>query len=151
MKIQQATKFDTDAMIEMLEHYRESTPIRIFDNYDNVPYVKQVLAHIFAGRGVAFIAYKKNVPIGLIVGIIDQSIWDKDLLVMKELAYWVEPEHRGTTAGYRLLSKYIEYGKELQSLGRIKTFTISKMTNSPDLDYKKFGFDKVEETWSMGV
>jgi len=30
---------------------------------------------------------------------------------------------------------------------RISAFFISKMTNSPDLKYQKFGFTKLEEFW----
>jgi hypothetical protein len=61
----------------------------------------------------------------------------------------VYPEYRGTSAGYRLLSKYNEVAQSLSDMGRIKTWTISKMVNSPDLDYGKLGYRKIEETWSM--
>ena len=150
MKIVEANKFHTDIIIEMLLRYKHETPVAAFSNYGNVEFVKKVLTHIFAGRGVALLAFKDEVPAGLLIGFIDQSIWDPELCILKELAYWVNVEFRGTSAAYRLLSKYNENAKSLLDSGRIQQWTISKMVNSPDLDYTKFGFSKVEETFSQG-
>jgi N-acetylglutamate synthase-like GNAT family acetyltransferase len=66
---------------------------------------------------------------------------------MNELCYWIEPEWRGGTSGYRLLTAYKEHCDKLKSQGLIEAYTISKMVNSPDLDYGRFGFKKLEETW----
>jgi hypothetical protein len=63
------------------------------------------------------------------------------------MAYWVEPECRGGTAGYRLLTAYKKRGEALKAEGRICNFLISKMTNSPNLQFQKFGFEKLEEFW----
>ncbi|CAB4153409.1 GNAT domain containing protein [uncultured Caudovirales phage] len=149
MKIIEANKFHSSIIYEMLTHYREVTPIEFLKHCDNEYYINKLLAHIFAGRGVALLAYHDDKPIGMLLGLIEQSIWDPDICIMKELAYWVEPDSRGTSAGYRLLSKYNEVAQSLSDMGRIKTWTISKMVNSPDLNYGKLGFRKIEETWSM--
>ena len=133
----------------MLKDYRSNTPVSMFANCNDEEYINKLLAHIFAGRGIALLAYKDDKPAGMLLGIIDQSIWDPELCVLKELAYWVSPEYRGSTAAYRLLSKYNDIAQSLIDSGRIKTWTISKMINSPNLDYGKFGFRKIEETWSM--
>jgi GNAT superfamily N-acetyltransferase len=66
---------------------------------------------------------------------------------MYELAWYVKPEYRNTTIGYRLLKEYIDYGKQLKEQGRIKLFTIAKMVTSPNIKYDKFGFNKLDETW----
>ena len=149
MKIIEANKFHTSVIIEMLKQYREVTPVAFFKECNDELYINKLLAHIFAGRGLALLAYREDECVGMILSFIDQSIWDPEICVMKELAYWVVPKYRGTSAGYRLLSKYNEFGRSLTEAGRIKTWTISKMVNSPDLDYAKFGFSKCEETWSM--
>lgn len=151
MKIIEANKFHIPIIIEMLKHYKEVTPISFFKDITNEEYISGLLTHILAGRGVILLSYKDDVPTGMLLAFIDTSIWDNKLCVLKELAYWVEPQFRGTTAGYRLLSKYNEVAQSLLDVGRIKTWTISKMVNSPDLDYSKLGYRKVEETWSMGV
>jgi GNAT superfamily N-acetyltransferase len=63
------------------------------------------------------------------------------------LAWYVKPEYRNTTIGYRLLKAYVEYGKQLKAQNRIKMFTITKMVTSPDIKYGKFGFTKLDENW----
>lgn len=151
MKIIEANKFHIPKIIEMLKHYKEVTPISFFKDIDNEQYITSLLTHILIGRGVILLSYKDDIPTGMLISFIDTSIWDSNLCVLKELAYWVEPEYRGTSAGYRLLSKYNEVAQSLLDAGRIKTWTISKMSNSPDLDYSKLGYKKIEETWSMGV
>lgn len=149
MKIIEANKFHTPVIIEMLKRYRGMTPVSMFSECNDEEYITKLLTHIYAGKGLALLAYKDEQPVGMILGVIDQSIWDTDIRILKELAYWVNPESRGSTAGYRLLSKYNDKARELKDNGRIKVWTISKMSNSPDLDYGKFGYRKVEETWSM--
>jgi hypothetical protein len=48
-----------------------------------------------------------------------------------------------------LLAKYLEEAIKLKEEGRITNFFISKMVNSPDLNYGRFGFQKLEEFWVM--
>lgn len=151
MKIIEANKFHIPIIIEMLKHYRECTPIDMFKNINDEEYIIKLLSYIFAGKGTILLSYKDDVPTGMLIAFIDSNIWDSNFNVLKELAYWVEPEYRGSSAGYRLLKRYNEIGEELLGQGRIKTWTISKMINSPNLDYSKLGFNKIEETWSMGT
>lgn len=149
MKIIEANKFHTPVIIEMLKHYREKTPVDFFKHCDDEKHIEMLLTHIYMGSGFVLLAYQEETPIGMMICIIEQLIWDTDIRVLKELAYWVEPEHRGSSAGYRLITEYVNLGKEFIKSGRIKTMTISKMVNSPDLKYDRFGFTKQEETWSL--
>jgi hypothetical protein len=66
---------------------------------------------------------------------------------MYELAWYVKPQYRMGMVGVRLLKAYIDYAKQLKQQGRIKLFTITKMISSPDFDYSKLGFQKIEENW----
>jgi N-acetylglutamate synthase-like GNAT family acetyltransferase len=66
---------------------------------------------------------------------------------MYELAWYVKPQYRMGMVGVRLLKAYIDYSIKLKEEGRIKLFTITKMVSSPDFDYSKLGFKKIEENW----
>ncbi len=145
--IRQADKFDTDRIIEMLRSYRSATPWDRLALCDNETHVKRLLAHVFAGMGAIFLAERENQIVGMLIAVKNANVWDPDLVVMNELCYWVDPEWRGGTSGYRLLAAYKEYGDRLKAEGLIEAYTISKMVNSPDLDYSRFGFQKLEETW----
>jgi GNAT superfamily N-acetyltransferase len=147
MKIRSADKWDTSRIIDMLRHYRLATPWDRLAHCDNEPYIRKILTHIFAGAGIIFLAEKDHDTVGMLVAIKNNNIWDPDLKVINEMCYWVEPDHRGSTAGYRLIKAYTEYCDHLVEQGEIESYTISKMVNSPDLDYDKFGFTKLEEMW----
>jgi hypothetical protein len=141
--IRLATKYDKTQIIEMMKCFRAESKIEHYKDLDNVEYWNKLLDNIFAGAGVIYI--EDNV--GLIMGLITPTIWCNKTLALHELAWWVKPEHRNGTVGYRLLKAYVDYGKQLKADGRIKMFTITKMVTSPDIKYQKFGFSKLDENW----
>jgi RimJ/RimL family protein N-acetyltransferase len=96
--------------------------------------------------GVILIAEDAE-PQGMIIALNTFNLWNPKVKELNELAYWVEPKYRGTTIGYRLLKSYIDYAELKKAQGDIRNYTISKMFNSPDLKYHKFGFNKLEEKW----
>lgn len=141
--IRQATKYDKYQIINMLRQFRDESPIQQYKDFNNEEYISRLIDQILAGRGVIFI----KPDIGFIAGLISPIVWCNKTLAMYELAWWVKPEHRKGTAGYRLLQAYIKHGNKLKEQGRIRLFTLSKLSNSPNLDYAKLGFVKTDENW----
>ena len=141
--IRQATKHDKTQVIQMMQLFRAESHIEQYKDLDNVAYWNELLDNILAGQGIIYI--EDNV--GLIMGLIVPTIWCNKTLALHELAWYVKPEYRNTTTGYRLLKAYVEYGKQLKAQDRIKMFTITKMVTSPDIKYGKFGFTKLDENW----
>ena len=141
--IRQATKYDKTEIIEMMQLFRSEADIEHYRHLDNIVYWNKLLDNIIAGQGVVFLEQGK----GLLMAIITHTAWCDRTFQMYELAWYVKPEYRNTTIGYRLLKEYIDYGKQLKEQGRIKFFSIAKMTTSPNIKYDKFGFNKLDETW----
>ena len=141
--IRQATKYDKTQIIDMLKMFRDEAEIDYVKQLKDETYINRVLDMIFAGAGVVFVDDNK----GFIMGLITHTAWCDKTNQMYELAWYVKPEFRNTSIGYRLLKSYIDYGKQLKEQGRIKLFTIAKMVTSPDIKYDKFGFTKMDETW----
>lgn len=141
--IRKATKYDKEQIIDMMQMFRAEADIEEYRHLDNVVYWNKLLDNILAGQGVIFIEDNK----GLIMALITHTAWCDRTFQMYELAWYVKPEYRNTTLGYRLLKEYIDYGKQLKEQGRIKLFTIAKMVTSPNIKYEKFGFRKLDETW----
>jgi N-acetylglutamate synthase-like GNAT family acetyltransferase len=144
--IRDASPFDIPDVLDMLRSYRKMTPLPFLAEADDAEYVTQMLSELMAGKGLVLIADKDGIA-GMLIAIIAPSIWSPKHVVMTELAYWVEPECRGGTMGYRLIAEYKQRGDELKKNGRITNYLISKMSNSPNLQYQKFGFEKLEEFW----
>jgi hypothetical protein len=141
--IRQATRHDKQQIIVMMKLFRREANIQQYKNLDNEPYWNRLLDTILAGAGVIYI----EDGVGLIMALITPSVWCDKTLYMQELAWYVVPEKRNTSIGYRLLKKYVEYGNELKAQGRIAMFAMAKMVTSPDIKYGKFGFTKLDENW----
>ena len=141
--IRQATKFDKTEIIEMMKQFRQEADLPEYMGEENEEYWNLLLDTILVGKGVVFLEEGK----GLLMALIHPTIWNNKINTMQELAWYVKPEFRHTTVGYRLLKAYIEYGNELKEDGRIKFFSVSKMDTSPDIKYQKFGFRKKDENW----
>jgi RimJ/RimL family protein N-acetyltransferase len=141
--IRKATKYDKTELIFMMKLFRAEGDLPEYLDSTNENYWNLLLDNILAGMGVIFIEEGK----GLLMAIITPTIWDNKILSMQELAWYVKPEFRNSSIGYRLLKEYIEYGKQLKQLERIKFFTVSKMNTSPNIKYEKFGFRKKDENW----
>jgi N-acetylglutamate synthase-like GNAT family acetyltransferase len=148
MNVRQANKWDIPQLIQMLKNYRMAAPWDRLKNCDNEDHVNSLLTRCLVA-GAIFVAEKDEKLVGMLVAIKNSNVWDPDLFVVNELAYWVEPEYRGSSAGYKLITRYKNYCDQEKSLGHIEAYTISKMINSPDLDYGRFGFNKLEEQWSI--
>ena len=150
MKVRVANKFDLPIVLDMLRNFRNHTPIDIMRECNNEEYINKLFHHVILCGGVALIAEDKDVA-GMIIGVKDQNVWDPEIKVLRELVYWVEPAYRGTTAGYKLLLKYNKLAQELVDTQKINMYTMTKMVNSPDLDFTRFGYKKTEEVWVAGV
>jgi hypothetical protein len=147
MTIRLANKYDILQLMEMLRHYRDSGTIKGL-SVDNEETALKILTAIVVGLGVAFVSEKDKKLTGMLLAIKSPFMWDANKLIMSEIAYWVEPEHRGSTAGYRLLAKYVEYCDKLKDDGIIVNYTMSQMAGQT-LDYSRFGLKPVETTWSI--
>jgi GNAT superfamily N-acetyltransferase len=148
MKARLADRWDIPQLLDLLRNYRSATPWARLRACDNEKYVTMLLTQCLFG-GVIFVVEQNSKLIGMLIALRNSNIWDPELYVMNELAYWVEPEYRGGRAGYRLLKAYQEYCEQARQAGTIESYTISKMVNSPDLDYGRFGFSKLEEMWRI--
>jgi GNAT superfamily N-acetyltransferase len=145
--IRKANKFDIDAIVKMLIDYREHSPLNALRFANDREYIKQMLSNILAGAGVIFVSEKDGVLIGMLIAAKFPNIWNPEIIQCSEIAYWVDPEYRGGSSGYRLINAYLLECEELKKLNQINFYTVSKMVNSPDLKYDRFGFEKLEETW----
>ena len=147
-QIREASPHDIPALLEMLRRYRAHMPYGFLQDADDAAHVTQMLTNLMAGQGVIFVSETDDLTGMLIAGIMP-SLWSPKHFLLTEFAYWVDPEHRGGTAGYRLLAAYLDKAIQLKEAGRISHAFLSKMVNSPDLNYERMGFRKLEEFWVM--
>lgn len=140
-----ANKFDIPKIKTMLYNYQNS------GSYDfdvtNEETGMKLLTYILVGGGVAFISEKQDNITGMLLAIKTPFMWDNSQFVMTEIAYWVEPEYRHGTHGYRLLKEYVKHCEELKETNQIKYYTMTQM-HGQNLNYEKFGLKPIETVWS---
>jgi GNAT superfamily N-acetyltransferase len=145
--IRQANKFDMEAIVRMLKAYRDKAPAQFLRDSNNQEHIEKIINNIIAGAGFILLAIKDDDPVGMVVAAQHPNIWNPEVTQVSEIAFWVDEEHRGGKSAHRLLHAYIQQCEEWKQENRIQFFSLSKMVNSPDLSYEKFGFEKLEETW----
>ena len=145
--IRQANKFDMESIVRMLKAYRDKAPAQFLRDSSNQEHIEKLITNILAGAGFILLAIKDEDPVGMVVAAQQPNIWTPEVMQVSEIAFWVDEEHRGGKSAHRLLHAYIQQCEEWKQENRIQFFSLSKMVNSPDLSYEKFGFEKLEETW----
>jgi N-acetylglutamate synthase-like GNAT family acetyltransferase len=147
MKIRLANKFDIPELKRMLWNYHNSGNIKGLD-VTNEETGLRILTMILIGGGMALVAEKKpGQLVGMLLAVRVPFLWDQTKIVMNEIAYWVDEENRGSTAGYRLLQKYSDLCSDMKLDKKLFSYTMSQM-DGQNLDYTRFGFKPIETTWS---
>ncbi len=145
--IRRATIQDYDDIMAMMINFANSSPyVPFFDPQYNDKTVRLFLDSLLKS-GVILLAERENKCVGMLLGQIQQDPWLPHVKTMKEIAWWVEPEHRETTIGYRLLTEYVKCGKKLQQAGIINGFTLTSMEISPIGNLEKRGWTKIETNY----
>ena len=102
-------------------------------------------------NGIVFVAEKEGQIVGCICGIITNFWFARNTKVAAELGWWVNEEHRGSTASIRLLQAFENWAKE----HGVKVITMSDLVingNTPvGPIYKKLGYEFVERAHIKGV
>lgn len=145
--IRHATLQDFDRIMEMMINFANSSPF--FAQHDpdyNDEYVRRLLCQ-FIKQGVILVGEIKGEIQGMLIAGILPDIWLPEVTTMKEIAWWVEPEHRMGSLGYKLLKKYVDCGEKMVEKDVIAGFTLTNMEISPDFNLEKRGWSKVETNY----
>ena len=136
-----------EVIVRMLKAYRDKAPAQFLRDSSNQEHIEKLITNILAGAGFILLAIKDEDPVGMVIAAQHPNIWNPEVTQVSEIAFWIDEEHRGGKSAHRLLHAYIQQCEEWKQEKRIDFFSLSKMVNSPDLSYEKFGFEKLEETW----
>jgi len=152
MKIREADKFDLDKVLTLVQNFYDDVELDL-KNYGSldIEYVNKLYHHIILGGGVAIVAEKDDRLVGIVLAIKNPNIFYPDKTVLNELLIYVEPEHRKSSACYRMLAKFNEIAQQLVDEKKITTYTVTKTEHLDEIKFEKFGFRKSEEVWVAGA
>lgn len=96
-----------------------------------------------------FFVYENGSQQGFIAGAVARHPYNPDIIVLSELFWWVTPEHRGGSAGARLLKHFMCYGIEADVDWII--LTIENGTPIDPASLERAGFKLHERSYLMEV
>ena len=161
MRIRQGLTKDDDAIIDCLRKFADYQPwgkLKAEAEHYNDHHVRKILDAI-RKKGIMLVAEdvekrsltKPGDIAGVFMAIVAPDIWLPQLVSLNELVWWVNPEYRETTVGYRLFKEYQKIGEQMVKDKKINNFTMTLLENSPKIDLEKRGWDKVETNYVFGA
>ena len=147
MIVRSATIKDYADIKRLMIDFANNNPVEDLQTPEyNDMHVNRLLDHL-THEGVSLVCEDKGKVIGMILASIQGDIWLPHVKRMTEIAWWVESEYRGTTAGARLLHEYITIGKRLTDEKIISSFTLTTLATTPDLKLQERGWESIDYNW----
>jgi len=130
---------------KMFVNFANSAPV---DYLHNPKYDEDYIDQIFYGilkQGVLLYAEQDGKPAGFFMAVKVPDMWLPNLKpVLREAAWWVEPEYRDGTIGGKLFMKYEQIAKVMKDAHQITGHTMTLMEQSPDIKLDKYGYKPIE-------
>ena len=146
---------DIPEIYRMLVAFGESADFPLYHGEaPNVaPSVIYERIHRVIHSGIALVSIKdaEGTLNGMLLAVLCDDHWKPRSRFVHELAWWVDPEYRQGTAGYRLLSAYQEICDDMMKRGVIEYYNISTLTESPVSSLQKRGWQPLQTTWKRGL
>ena len=138
---------DVDRIIELLENFANAAPVNFYHEPKyNTQHVIRQLGEIHK-QGIIIVGEINGEIEGMIIAKSCNDPWIPQIKIMREMAWWVEPQHRMGTIGYRLLKEYEKICKQLVEQKKITAFTITTLTDSPIRDMTQWGWRPIEQNY----
>lgn len=141
--IRRATREDVPAIVAMAARFRGETAYAglVDENLEAL----EALARFLIEFGVVFVAEKfGRVLVGMLAAtVITHPISGER--IASEVAWWVEPEYRGGTAGVRLLEA-VEQWAVAQGARRFQMIAPTANARVGEL-YRRRGYTEIETIW----
>jgi N-acetylglutamate synthase-like GNAT family acetyltransferase len=148
MKVRNAKLQDYDDIKRLMIDFANANPVEDLQNpkYD-YNHVNRVIDHILK-TGIALVCEEHGRVVGMLLATIQGDLWLPHVKRMTEVAWWVEEPFRGTSAGARLLNRYIAIGIEAKDKGHISSFTLTTLSTTPDLKLQERGWEAIDYNWA---
>lgn len=147
MNIRLANKFDLPYFTQLVHNIHEKGEIGDYKVILNDEYLNAMFVSTLHGAGISLIAESEE-NIGMLLAIIAPNIWSETTMVMNQILLYVDENYRHTRAGYLLIKKYEDLCQDMKNKNRINYYTINSAKSMFDIDFSRFGYEKIAETWA---
>jgi GNAT superfamily N-acetyltransferase len=152
MNVRIANKFDVNQVIQLIHNFQEANklPESLMQELDD-EYLNKLFYHMILGAGIVYVAEIDKTIVGMIIGMKSSSPWFPNQITLKELMLYTLKEHEGKGIASKLLKAYNDKAKEMLENKDISLYAVSVTKDLGKLNYEKYGYKKIEETWAIGV
>ena len=146
--IRRLERSDYPAVIDMLMEFANESKIKDMDLelYDPKHAYQVLLRCQYAGISLVATTTEGQ-PVGMLLSMKCPEVWMPSIVRLREIAWWVRPEQRGTSLGGRLFFNYCNLADQMLNRGEITGYTMTKLVSSDDYDYERRGMRLIEATY----
>lgn len=137
---------DLDQAIELLVQFIKETVYKDHDSDINRMHLGR-LVHMIMHSHYAWLALVDDLPVGLLLAVREKNIWAPTLSQMRELVWYVKPEHRTGPIAGRLFLEYSRCADQLLEQGKIDGYFTTRMASTEPVNLERRGFKLVEQTY----
>lgn len=150
MNIRKANKFDMPIVLEMIKKFQAQKHVTgdLLEPLD-FEYLGKLYHHLLLGAGLILVATKDDRLVGMLMAIKNNSVWFPKQVALKEMMIWVEEDCRDMGVGFKLVSEFNSIAEQMIKDKQITQYVMSISDGFGKLNYEKFGYKKVEETWEV--
>jgi predicted GNAT family acetyltransferase len=137
---------DIHQAIVLLKEFVQETVYRDHQNQINEMHLGKMV-HMVMHHHYAWLAELNDEPVGLLLAVKEPNMWAPGQKQMRELVWYVRPEHRTGAIAGRLFLKYCQVAESLLEQGQIAGFFTSTQSTTQDINLERRGFKLVEKTF----
>lgn len=151
IQIRSATISDMPDLIRLLREFQAQAPIVSLSSAEpDLFRLQNVLGNLMTS-GVVLVAQSDTQVVGMLLAARIQDVWIPEIHQLREVAWYVSPEWRGSSAGHRLLASYKRIGEHWISTGVVSDVVLTTMVNSPELKLDQRGWAPIETNYIMEI
>lgn len=135
-----------DAIKLLQEFLNETAYHQAPDVANNVEHLGKLVFTVM-NNGYIWIAYSDEKPVGLLMAIRQPNMWLPSFIELRELVWFVNPEHRKTTIGGRLFKTFSNAVDQLLEQGKIHGCFTTRMSTTDEINLERRGFRLTEKTY----
>ena len=148
--IRLATRSDLKVIVELLLEFLKSSSYSAHAESVDPEHIQR-LAFTALHQGYIWLYLVDDAPVGLLVAIKEANTWVPTKFSLRELVWYVKPEHRGSVGGGKLFVKFCQQGDELLNTGVIQGYFTTRMGTTTDYDLERRGFRLTEKLYIKDI
>jgi N-acetylglutamate synthase-like GNAT family acetyltransferase len=138
---------DLDRMLEMLKSFASASLINYSEwTEQDLASARQRLTNMIINHYL-IVAERAGELVGMIGAMREQDPWIRSHTRMRELFWWVEPEHRRSRVSAELFVRWEADAAKWLEKNMVNSVSLSTQPGSSDIDLSRRGWRCVEQHW----